>query len=308
MSDHPFVYVDYQVDRQEKIATVTFTNPAKHNAAPWWAEEELVAAIDAWERDDDVKAVIIRGTGEHFCAGHDVGAYLQGFKVDSAPGAPKRRPTNREQLLVERNLHQAKQRLFYSLKPTIAQISGQCIEWGNQIQVCCDISIAAEDAHLGNLGQAAGMAGINIIRIYAELVGFKRMREMMVTGRTISGRDAALIGLVNRAVRPEHLEDEVRTEARRIALLPLDGIVTGKAYTNAVYDSMGLGKAFSEVTLGHVLGLKIRVEEDEFSFFRELRNHGTSHAVRQRQARYEPLGGFGQRAERPIVPDDRAVE
>jgi len=300
---YPYQYVKYQVDPESKIATVTLSNPGKRNAAPFWGEEQLVMAIDDWEKNDDVKVVIIKGEGEHFCGGHDLEGYFEGFGTRSKSN--ERGLPNRHQLTLQRDLRQVWRRLFFSLKPTIAQISGHCIELGNQLQACCDISIAAEDAHIGNLGQVGGISGITLIRLYAHLIGYKRTREMMVTGRTWSGREASLIGLVNRAVPREQLAEEAMTEARRIALLPIDGIVSGKAYSHLVWEAMGMGQAFTELYVGHTLGLKLRFEEGDFAFFKEVRRNGASAAVAKRRELYAPLGGFGPDAEISIVPRGR---
>jgi enoyl-CoA hydratase len=301
---YPYQYVKYLVDPESKIATVTLSNPGKRNAAPFWGEEQLVAAIDDWEKNDDVKVVVIKGEGDHFCGGHDLEGYFEGFGTRSKTN--ERGLPNRHQLTLQRDLRQVWRRLFFSLKPTIAQISGHCIELGNQLQACCDISIAAEDAHIGNLGQVGGISGITLIRLYAHLIGYKRTREMMVTGRTWSGREASLIGLVNRAVPHEQLAEEAMTEARRIALLPIDGIVSGKAYSHLVWEAMGMGQAFTELYVGHTLGLKLRFEEGDFAFFKEVRRNGASAAVAKRRELYAPLGGFGPDAEISIVPRGRS--
>lgn len=301
MKSYPFEYVKYVVDPASKIATVTLSNPGKRNAAPFWGEDQILDAVDAWEKDDDVKVVIIKGEGDHFCGGHDLEGYFEGFGKRSKTS--ERGLPNRNQLMLERDMRQVWRRLFFSLKPTIAQISGHCIELGNALQACCDISIAAEDAHIGNLGQVAGISGITLIRLYAHLIGYKRTREMMVTGRTWSGREASLIGLVNRAVPTDRLAEEALNEARRIALLPIDGIVSGKAYSHLVWEAMGMGQAFTELYIGHTLGLKLRFEEDEFAFFKEVRANGAKEAVRKRRELYAPLGGFGPDAEVPIVPE-----
>lgn len=300
---YPYEYVQYRVDPESKIATVTLSNPGKRNASPFWGEEQLVMAIDDWEKNDDVKVVIIKGEGDHFCGGHDLEGYFEGFGTRSKTN--ERGLPNRHQLTLQRDLRQVWRRLFFSLKPTIAQISGHCIELGNQLQACCDISIAAEDAHIGNLGQVGGISGITLIRLYAHLIGYKRTREMMVTGRTWSGREASLIGLVNRAVPREKLAEEAMTEARRIALLPIDGIVSGKAYSHLVWEAMGMGQAFTELYVGHTLGLKLRFEEGDFAFFKEVRRNGASAAVAKRRELYAPLGGFGPDAEISIVPRGR---
>lgn len=299
MKDYPYQYIDYQVDRKAKIATVTLNNPKRRNVAPVFAEDQLIEAIDAWERDDDVKVVIIKGAGDDFCAGHDVGEYNKVFGVGR-----ESRHNLRDPLVAEREVRVALRRILFSLKPTIAQVHGLCIEFGNALQVCTDITIAANNAHFGNLGQAAGISGITIIRIYMHLIGQKRMREMMVSGRTWSGREASKIGLINRSVPLEKLEAEARNEARRIALLPLDGIVAGKAYTHQIYESMGFGLAFTENAYFHTLGLKLKFDPDEVAFFREVKSKGFKTAVLERAERYKPMGGFGADDERPIVLEE----
>jgi enoyl-CoA hydratase len=192
---------------------------------------------------------------------------------------------------------------FFSLKPTIAAVRGRCFDWGNALQVFSDITIAADDAQVGSVGQTAGAAGLSFLRHYVSLIGYKRAREMALMGRTWSGRDASLIGLVNRAVREEDLDEIVLREARRIALLPLDGLVTGKAYAQLVYEEMGLGNSFTEMYFGHTMGLRIQFAPDEFSFFKEVKANGASAAIRKRAGRYDKLGDFGGRAAYPVIPD-----
>jgi len=124
----------------------------------------------------------------------------------------------------------------------------------------------------------------------------------MISGRTYSGREASLMGLINRAVPKDKLAEEVMNEARRIAVIPLDGIVSGKAYTHMVWESMGMGAAFTELYFGHTLGLKLRFEDGDFGFFREARAKGATTAVEMRRNVYAPFGGYGPEAERPIIP------
>ena len=310
MDKYPYEFFKYEVFQGEGIAVVTLNNPDQKNVAPFWCEGQLNEIIDRWERDDNVKVVVIRGAGDNFSAGHDFGGYLDfyGVKGKAADSGKKPRAVNRHSLLNQRFQMNSKRRLFNSLKPTIAEIRGLCIEWANVFQACCDISIAADDAQIGSLGQTAGIAGITQLRLFVFLIGYKRAREMAITGRTWTGRDASLIGLINRSVPPERLSEEVWEEARRIALLPVDGIVTGKAYSEMVLESMGLDATFSESYNAYVAGLHISFEEEEFSFIRAVRKSGTSSAIAQRKARYDGVGGFGAQANKPIVGDGAIAE
>jgi enoyl-CoA hydratase len=304
---YPYDFISYEVDREAKIATLTFTRPDAGNAAPWWADAELIELIDEWESDDDVKCVLIRGQGRDFCVGHDFGEYLTAGGIRGGEDA-RRRSTNRQRYVNQRKLSEFHRRLLLSLKPTIAVVQGHCIEWACILQALCDITIAAEDAHFGCLGQTAGNSGVHYLPIYISLIGHKRAREMFITGRTVSGHDAALIGLANRAVPAAELEAEAENEARRIALLPIDGIVLGKAYAEAALDSFGLTQGLPITNMAWMLGLRVRFEDDEFGFLNAVREEGVGAALEKRKKRYDAVGGYGRHAERPIVSTDASAD
>jgi enoyl-CoA hydratase len=299
----PYTYYQYDVDRKEKIATVTMQpDPKGRCVAPGWSEHEMMELIDRFERDDDVKVVIFKSGGVNFCTGHNLGDYLAGYGArDTARSATpkKRRRTNRENLLTDTRWMP---RLLMSLKPTIAQVHGQAIEFGCALAMHCDMVIASDDAHFGHLGQTIGMSGFVPSIHYISAMGYKRFREMMTCGRTYSGADAIEMGLANRIVPRAELEAEVMNEARRIALIPLDGLVTGKLNARLGLQALGAQNA-SDISgvmwAGYMPNLKH--EPGEFHFFEVVREQGLEAAIRQRQALYEPLGGFGVKNELPRV-------
>ena len=169
---YSYDFITYEVDREAKIATLTFTRPDAGNAAPWWADAEMIELIDEWEADDDVKCVLIRGEGNDFCVGHDFGEYLSAGGIRGGVDT-RRKSTNRQRYVSQRKLSDLHRRLLVSLKPTIAVVQGHCIEWGNILQVVCDMTIAADDAHFGCLGQTAGNSGVHYLPIYISLIGHK---------------------------------------------------------------------------------------------------------------------------------------
>lgn len=303
---YPYQYFKYEVNREEKIATVTLTNPTGRDVGPWFACFQGVKMIDEWERDDDVKVVIIRSGGKDFCNGHDFEVYLTAAGMRNEPrkaaeAAGRRyRRTNRQTILLQRDDVFFYCRLLYSLKPTICQVHGNCVEWGNLIQSLTDITIASEDAHFGNLGQVVGISGLFFFNRFSHLIGHKRTRQLALSGRTVSGKEAEAIGLINRAVPREKLDLEVRNEAKRIALIPLDGLVTGKAYTQLALESQGVGyDILKSMWMWSGFALNIKYEPGEFKFFDVLREKGVSEAISSRKKLYAPLGGFGAANERP---------
>jgi enoyl-CoA hydratase len=152
------------------------------------------------------------------------------------------------------------------------------------------MTIAAEDAKIGHSEQRLGFSGaMYVFPIEVALIGQKRARELLLTGKLIDGTEAERIGLVNQVVAPDQLEAETRKLARSMTLLPRDGIAIGKATARLAYDSMGLSSAFGQGYIGHTLFTNIRYEEGEFNFIKRRRDVGMRDAVKERDARYKGL-------------------
>ncbi len=304
--EYPYQYFEYEVNKREKIATVTLTNPAAGDSAPFWTPYQGIKAINRWERDDDVKVVIIKGGGKNFCTGHDLNSYLKEHGARSGSRAvvkeSKHRRPNRWNILLQRDNWLFGMRLLCSLKPTIMQVHGLCLEYGHLMQLHGDMTIAGDDAHFGHLGQVMGISGIGPFKAISNLIGYKRYREMMTCGRTVSAREAAEMGLINRVVPRERLNEEAWNEARRIAMVPLDGLVSGKAFAHMALEEMGVPA--DELRAGYMwagFALSIVHQPGEFSFLDVVREEGLKQAMRRRKELYAPLGGFGLEAERDRV-------
>jgi enoyl-CoA hydratase len=152
------------------------------------------------------------------------------------------------------------------------------------------MTIAAEDAKIGHSEQRLGFSGaMYVFPIEIALIGQKRARELLLTGKLIDGKEAERIGLVNQVVPADQLEAETRKLARSMTLLPRDGIAIGKATARLAYDSMGLSSAFGQGYLGHTLFTNIRYEPGEFNFIKRRRDVGMREAVKERDARYKGL-------------------
>jgi enoyl-CoA hydratase len=152
------------------------------------------------------------------------------------------------------------------------------------------MTIAAEDAKIGHSEQRLGFSGtMYVFPIEVALIGQKRARELLLTGKLIDGKEAERIGLVNQVVPADQLEAETRKLARSMTLLPRDGIAIGKATARLAYDSMGLSSAFGQGYIGHTLFTNIRYEPGEFNFIKRRRDVGMREAFKERDARYKGL-------------------
>lgn len=278
--------------KQQHVATITFNVPEKLNPFQFPREEgsmtkEIVEALDDAAEDDDVKVVVFKGAGPSFSAGADLTHV--GFVYGMGDGKDgKRRPSQRIRLKKDAELMGFFKQVFQHPKITIAQVHGHCIGLGFLLVSFCDMAIAAEDAQLSRSDQRLGFGGNSgDFTVLAFNIGLKRTMELLMTGSTINGREAAAMGLVNRAVPEDEVEAETQDLARRVATMPRDGIAIGKAMRAMHYDALGITQGLDQHIVGHTMHTNLRWEDDEYNYFRERRNKGAKEAFKERDALFE---------------------
>lgn len=290
MSSETLIYEKEDFE-EGSMVTITMNKPETLNALNIEFSREIDDAFTEVEHDDDVKVVVIKGAGKAFSAGYDLGRvyFVYGGGTGKAEDE-SRRPSQRARLAYDRWRSESLRKIFLLDKITIAQVHGYCIGGGLYMSLCCDMTIAAEDAKIGHSEQRLGFAGtMYVFPIEVALIGQKRARELLLTGKLIDGTEAERIGLVNQVVPADQLETETRKLARSMTLLPRDGIAIGKATARLAYDSMGLSSAFGQGYMSHTLFTNIRYEPGEFNFIKRRRDVGMREAFKERDARYKGL-------------------
>jgi enoyl-CoA hydratase len=218
----------YEVN--ERVATVTLNRPEKLNAITPELQDELLAALGDAANDPDVHVAVVRGAGRAFSAGYDVtsgGMVATGITGDRA---------NLERIL------QGWLRIWDLPLPVIAQVHGLCLAGGTQLAAICDIGFVADDARIGTPQLPLG-AGY-VASFWAWFVGPKKAKEIFFpTGAIIPATDAVTMGLFNRAVAADHLEEEVATYARSVAQTPKDLLVLQKLAINRTQEAQGFRQA-----------------------------------------------------------------
>jgi enoyl-CoA hydratase/carnithine racemase len=177
------------------VATVFLDRPESENRVNERMAADLRDAVDALEHDETVWVVVLTGRGDAFCRGSE----LPEGDSDFATAADKLRVSGR---------------VASCRKPVIAGLNGDATDQGLEIALACDYRLAANEARLGLTHTGAGLipwdGGTQRL---SRLIGQGRAMEMVLTGRTIDSREAAEIGLVDRAVPG----DDVLKEAQRLA-------------------------------------------------------------------------------------------
>jgi enoyl-CoA hydratase len=287
----------YAVD--DAVATITLNRPEALNTIVPPMPDEIEAAVSAAVRDERVKVMILRGAGRSFCGGFHFGAgfhhWDEYITTDGEwdPGkdfafatAPTLAPT------------QKFMSLWRAPKPVIAQVHGWCVGGGSDYALCSDLVIASEDARIGT--PYSRMWGAYLSGMWIYRLGLTRAKEFALTGKPLSGREAADVGLINAAVPFAELEATVRRTARQLASIPLSQLSAMKLIVNQAYDNMGLA---ATQTLGPILDGLMRNTPDAKRFIDLAREQGVRAAVEQRD------GPFGDYSQAPAAeqPDPRNV-
>ena len=287
-----YKYIIYE--KEGEIARIIFNRPDKLNVFDFPSDKgicyECIQALNRAAEDDDLKVVILKGNGRAFCAGHDLERVFKIYEEqDEEPG--KRRPSQRARLSVDRVwMRDLYMNILLHPKITIAQIHGYCIGEGMLILEHCDLAIAAEDAHLSHAEQRLGFSGGGEPSIpLFQTVGYKKARWTLLLGEAMNGIEAERIGLVSKVVPADKLEQETEDVAKKICLLPKDGIAIGKASNHLICDIMGLTQGWCQGYLTHTLFTNLRYEPGEWAFLKERKHKGAREGFHERDARYEEL-------------------
>ncbi|MFH1651318.1 MAG: enoyl-CoA hydratase/isomerase family protein [Chloroflexota bacterium] len=292
--EHPLVLVE----KEGKIAHVTLNYPEKLNAFDFAGQggltDQLHSALEELEQDLDVSVVVLKGSGRAFSAGHDLSkvGFVYDMKVPKPGEKLQDRPSQRVRLNVDREfMYHNYLKLLYYPKILIAQVHGYCVAEGLMVAAMCDMMITSETAKLGLTQQRLGFAGSGgaSLAIFYLSMGLRRATEMILTGRTISGKDAERFGLAARAVPEKKLEETTNAMAELVSLLPRDGVAVGKAARHLLFDAMGITNSFTIAYVTHTLFTNLKYEDDEFVFFKERRDQGTTGAIRKRNELWEQL-------------------
>src|SRR2546428_1129363 len=214
-------YQNILVSTEESVAIVTLNRPDVLNALNQATMNDLVETLDAFDRDETVRCVILTGNERAFAAGADINEFRGATPV--------------KMLHEHRFLQWDRIRRFP--KPIIAAVAGYCLGGGCELAMLCDIIIAAETARFGqpevNLGLLPGAGGTQRL---TRAVGKTRAMELVLTGRILSALEAERIGLLNRVVPAELLLDEAQSLAREIAAKPPLAVRQAKAAVLAAFE------------------------------------------------------------------------
>ncbi|UCE98241.1 MAG: enoyl-CoA hydratase/isomerase family protein [Dehalococcoidia bacterium] len=224
---------DYETiiyDKKPPIGYLTLNRPTKLNAlSPTLQLEVRDALEDAGWKDSDIRVIILKGAGRAFSAGFDISQVNRRDVVATREGMLK---GNRFTATIWWDV------FWNNPKPIIAQIHGFCIAGGMATAVFCDLRICAEDALFGV--PEVRMLGPYLPAIWPWMIGPTVARELLYTGNLIDAQEAYRIGLVNKVVPRDYLDEEVKRTALTIAKVPQAIVEYNKKLVNMAYELMNV--------------------------------------------------------------------
>lgn len=223
-------YENIIYEKKPPIAYVTLNRPEKLNSLSDDLQTEVKDALhDAGWEDDAIRVIVLKGAGRGFSAGFDI----------SGEGFADTIQVRARFLKGEGFTATAWWDVFWdNPKPIIAQVHGFCIAGGCATATFCDLRICSEDALFG--APEIRIMGPYIQGVWPWIIGMTKARELLYTGNLIDAQEAFRLGLVNKVVPYDRLEEEVNRMAGTIAKLPAPIVEYNKKLVNMVYELMNI--------------------------------------------------------------------
>lgn len=262
MTDEPILLID---DPAPFVRRITLNRPNKRNALSNALRGELFEALEAGDRDPQVRVMVLRGAGTCFSSGYDLSS-LGELPFYTAGGQGQ----------WARHVVEGCFRMWDLAKPVIAQVHGWCLAGGSELAVACDLVYVAEDAQIGYPAVRSMSPPDN--QYHAWIVGMRAAMELMLTGDSLSGLEAVRLGFANRAFKAEDLEREVLVMAERIAKVDPELAQLNKRLVHRQMEAMGMRAGIRAGTDLHALGWHTPASR---AYMGELRK-GVTQALTQR--------------------------
>ncbi len=271
MSDGPPVVIE----RLDAVLRLTLDRPRAHNPLTPRSIRAVLAAVEEAERDPELRVVVIRANGPSFSSGY-------GFLPEDFEPGDEPRPGVEGDVTAMLELAADWARLWHCRLPVLAQVHGHCLAGGTDLALHCDIVIAADDARLGF--PPVRSMGVPPTNMWLYHLGPQWTKRLLFTGDTVSGAQAATIGLVQAAVPAAELDDVVLTLARRIALVGRDLLVANKRVVNQGVELMGRAQLQAFAALNDAVAHRSR---EARAFGERAAEAGLRQAVRERDAPFD---------------------
>jgi enoyl-CoA hydratase len=290
-------------ERDGRVARITLDRPERGNGITLEMPRELAECVERANLDPEVHVIALSGNGSGFCGGYDLVASAEhmdegalgdagavaGSPVDPAVIAANHDPGATWDPVVDFQMMSRNVRgfmsLFHSEKPVVCKVHGYCVAGGTDMALCSDLLVVEDEAKIGY--PPARVWGVPTTAIWAFRIGPARAKRLLLTGDSLSGREAVEWGLANECAPADGLDARFEALLERVARVPVNQLVMHKLLVNQALYAQGL---HATQVLGTFFDGVARHTPEGFGFVRRAAEGGFKEAVRERD---EPFGDFG---------------
>lgn len=220
-------------EKNGKVVDVTLNRPNVYNAMNIDLFRGIKDAMDKAGRDPEVRVVRLRGAGKAWCSGGDLGEVLDMLETQDVN---EFRAFLREGLAAMESVKEI-------AKPVIAVVHGACVGGGNELNACCDLTIATPEARFGQAGPRIGSVPILLHQTLAPQIGDKRAREVTFLCKLYSAEECLAMGWINKVVPKEELEAAVEDWTEQLINKSPTALAIAKKMHNFSYEQGKTGLA-----------------------------------------------------------------
>ncbi|MGV0837271.1 enoyl-CoA hydratase/isomerase family protein [Mycolicibacterium thermoresistibile] len=282
--------VQFDVNYDNRIATITLNNPAQRNSYDAAMRDALERCLDRVAEDDDLTVVLLRGAEGVFSTGADMnnayGWYGERADGQAAERPAKSRPSQRRRLTVDRKTFGFYHNFMGFPKVTVGEVSGYALGGGFEMALMCDISVIGRDTKIGMpatrfLGPALGS-----LHMFFHRLGPVLARRLLLTGDIIEAGSIEQFGIFTETCDPAMVGPRARYWAEKAAKMPADGVVIAKEAFRLVEQSQAYQGEEVASYLFHAYGTNLQFAPGEFNFVKTRAQHGTKEAFRLRDEHF----------------------
>ncbi|MPM58302.1 putative enoyl-CoA hydratase echA8 [bioreactor metagenome] len=236
------------LEKQDGIGVICLNQPKKKNAISAVMMDLITDLLNELEQDDDIRVIVLRGAGEHFCAGGD---------LDQPGPSPITAEFSRKSL---RRYTRAIRAIRSTSKPVVAMVGGYAVGGAVSMMLACDLVCVAADAKIIPNFCAIGLVPeLGIMATLPAAVGPQRAKEILFLGERMTGVDCLRLGIANRVFPAERLEEETMALAQRLGARSSISLKITKGIMNSAMDA-----ALANVLEAESIGSPLCSQSEEF--------------------------------------------
>jgi len=273
--------VHLERDPAAHIARITLDNPERRNAYDPPMRRQLRAFLEDLAADDDIKVVILRGTGGVFSTGADMNnAYAWYANGDN------RRPSQRRRLGVDRESFAFYHEFLNFPKITVAQVERYALGGAFELALMADLAVVGRDARIGMPGAQLLGPALGNLHLFFYRLGPVLARRLLLTGDTIEAGEVEHLGVFTEVCDPDRVAERAELWSTKVARMPADGLAIAKTGFGLVEQTQAyVGEEATRFML-HAFATNLRFEDDEFNFVKTRAKFGTSRAFELRDEHF----------------------